>query len=427
MAVVLAKHSTERSINAKLNARRQQALGISHYIWRSQDDTRVRSTHAARDDQIFSWDEQLPGGFPGEDFNCRCYAEPVLDDGGCNPKTGIALDALIESAALVGSFEAAKDFGVELIAGVVDLAALIIDAVDFGVSELAVRLGLASNETEAEVMRIREQIAFELENYDQRLEQIKTAIAGFPDLAAAFVDYADAVARRAVEMRAAYLACEASEDDLREAIREEAYLRTSVAIAVIPAAGLIGSIAARSRRLLQALGKRADGLSDEAALRKIVEQIIVPSLPRGFRRAGANDVDWNARTAHERGLSYERSLAKRPDDDGRGTWLEPEYRNHPGVDFFNFDSGQATSVKTLDLGAVAYQNSSSRIYGTLSRYLRELVEFDGDGLIRPGQVKSRTLYLAVPGGGTPEQLRQIRRAVNLAEDLGINMIVEVTE
>lgn len=39
--------------DAKLNAQRQQALGVSHYIWRSQDDNRVRSTHAARDDRHF--------------------------------------------------------------------------------------------------------------------------------------------------------------------------------------------------------------------------------------------------------------------------------------------------------------------------------------------------------------------------------------
>lgn len=98
-----------RQFGAKLNAQRQQALGVSRYIWRSQDDNRVRATHAARDDQTFSWDERLPGGFPGEDFGCRCFAEPVISRTDCNPKLGLALIALTDSAALIGYAEAAKN------------------------------------------------------------------------------------------------------------------------------------------------------------------------------------------------------------------------------------------------------------------------------------------------------------------------------
>ena len=46
-------------------------------------------------------------------------------------------------------------------------------------------------------------------------------------------------------------------------------------------------------------------------------------------------------------------------------------------------------------------------------------------MIDPGKVEARVLQLAVPEG-SPEQMSQIRRAVDLAEDLGIEMIVEVT-
>lgn len=381
-----------RQFAAKLNARRQQALGISHYIWRSQDDNRVRSTHASRDNQTFSWDERLPGGFPGEDFGCRCYSEPVLSPDLCEPKLGLALTAAIESAALIGYAEAAKDFGPELVGGVLDLVNLAIDTVDYGISELAVLLGIAGDERESEVERVRQQIAYEIENYDKRLEQLTEAIRGLPDLAVAFLDYVDAVTRRAAEMRIAYLRCEVSETELREAIREEAYLRASIAIAAVPAIGLIGMIAARSRKVLRVLG----------------------------------DVDWEAETLKDRGLSYERSLAARTNDEGRGTWLEEEFRDHPGVDFFDFETGQATSVKTLDLNAYTYSTTPSQIYGTLSQYLRDLAGFDGgEGLIDIGQVTSRVLNLAVPEGSR-EQMSQIRRAVDLAEELGIEMIVEVT-
>lgn len=137
-------------------------------------------------------------------------------------------------------------------------------------------------------------------------------------------------------------------------------------------------------------------------------------------------MDWGVETLKDRGLSYERSLAERKDDEGRGTWLEEEFRDHPGVDFFDFATRQATSVKTLNLSAYTYLNSPSQIYGTLSKYLRDLAKFDEGGRVRAGQVQSRVLNLAVPEG-TPEQMSQIRRAVDLAEDLGIDMIVEVTQ
>ncbi len=47
-----------------------------YYIWRTQDDDKVRSSHAHRDGEIYSRDNPPPGGHPGKDYNCRCYAEP---------------------------------------------------------------------------------------------------------------------------------------------------------------------------------------------------------------------------------------------------------------------------------------------------------------------------------------------------------------
>ncbi|MBF0247400.1 MAG: minor capsid protein [Alphaproteobacteria bacterium] len=49
------------------------------YIWRTVGDGNVRSSHAARDGQVFSWDHPPEGGHPGEAPNCRCRAEPVED------------------------------------------------------------------------------------------------------------------------------------------------------------------------------------------------------------------------------------------------------------------------------------------------------------------------------------------------------------
>ncbi len=47
------------------------------YIWRTVKDGDVRPAHAAREGKIFSWTNPPKGGHPGEDYNCRCWAEVV--------------------------------------------------------------------------------------------------------------------------------------------------------------------------------------------------------------------------------------------------------------------------------------------------------------------------------------------------------------
>lgn len=49
----------------------------TYYIWRTQEDEKVRPFHATNNGKIFSSDNPPATGNPGEDFNCRCWAEPV--------------------------------------------------------------------------------------------------------------------------------------------------------------------------------------------------------------------------------------------------------------------------------------------------------------------------------------------------------------
>lgn len=51
------------------------------YIWRTQRDDVVRSEHAVREGQVFSWENPPPGGHPGEAYGCRCRAEPLKGPG----------------------------------------------------------------------------------------------------------------------------------------------------------------------------------------------------------------------------------------------------------------------------------------------------------------------------------------------------------
>lgn len=70
-----------RRFENELNEARQRAAGVTHYIWRSADDSKVRSSHAERDDRVFPWNHGFPDGLPGEAHNCRCYAEPAIING----------------------------------------------------------------------------------------------------------------------------------------------------------------------------------------------------------------------------------------------------------------------------------------------------------------------------------------------------------
>lgn len=50
------------------------------YRWRTAGDDKVRPSHAANEGRIFNWDRAPATGHPGEDYGCRCMAEPVEID-----------------------------------------------------------------------------------------------------------------------------------------------------------------------------------------------------------------------------------------------------------------------------------------------------------------------------------------------------------
>lgn len=79
----IEKRATDETIRAKrrlkqrLDSARQQEVGTGRYIWRTAHDERVRSSHRANDGKIFWWNKPPPTGHPGEDYNCRCKAQPA--------------------------------------------------------------------------------------------------------------------------------------------------------------------------------------------------------------------------------------------------------------------------------------------------------------------------------------------------------------
>jgi GH24 family phage-related lysozyme (muramidase) len=60
----------DESVRALNKAASQTPPG--YYVWRTVGDEKVRNSHAAFDYQIRAWDDAPD---PGEEFNCRCWAE----------------------------------------------------------------------------------------------------------------------------------------------------------------------------------------------------------------------------------------------------------------------------------------------------------------------------------------------------------------
>lgn len=87
-ANLIARTEVSKSSTALIRAQSQE-VGINWYIWRSMKDIRVRRSHKHMEDIIVSWSdppspESIGGGksmgryAPGEIYNCRCYAEPIV-------------------------------------------------------------------------------------------------------------------------------------------------------------------------------------------------------------------------------------------------------------------------------------------------------------------------------------------------------------
>ena len=78
-AKLIARDQTQKT-NAAITQQRQEALGITEYIWRTSEDERVRATHKANNGKVFRWDKPpKTTGHPGNDINCRCTSRGIID------------------------------------------------------------------------------------------------------------------------------------------------------------------------------------------------------------------------------------------------------------------------------------------------------------------------------------------------------------
>lgn len=86
-AVLIARTETARASTVLLQARCEE-VGVTHYIWRTARDGAVRPGHRVMEGRVCEWanppavreNDAIYYHHPGEIWNCRCYAEPVVTD-----------------------------------------------------------------------------------------------------------------------------------------------------------------------------------------------------------------------------------------------------------------------------------------------------------------------------------------------------------
>ncbi len=76
-AELIARDQTSK-FNGELNQRRQTALGITEYIWRTAGDFRVRPVDARNNGHTYRWNKPPAGGHPGAKVGCRCIAQAIV-------------------------------------------------------------------------------------------------------------------------------------------------------------------------------------------------------------------------------------------------------------------------------------------------------------------------------------------------------------
>ncbi len=91
----IARDQTSK-LNGDISRHRQVAAGIRGYRWRTVGDNAVRESHKERNGKFYAWNPEDVGkkledgsvmldpeaediGHPGDDYQCRCIAEAVLE------------------------------------------------------------------------------------------------------------------------------------------------------------------------------------------------------------------------------------------------------------------------------------------------------------------------------------------------------------
>lgn len=101
----------------------------------------------------------------------------------------------------------------------------------------------------------------------------------------------------------------------------------------------------------------------------------------------------------------------------------------PTIDKWDFVTGTATSIKSVDLTAASYQ-SASRLTSLMQKYIDKAAKFDGANWggvrIEPVEIITRQLEVSIPRGATAAQETVLSEMAEYARSRGVKLIVGVT-
>lgn len=388
----------ERSSEAGLEAMVGLShLGIEHYVWLSAADDRVRPGHAQRHGIVYAWDEPPEDEQPGQAFNCRCYARPVILDTPDGVPNAIAI-AAYEDRKSDANVRGLRDGTFKTIENLADFIA----SIPSGVAWMWRYSRLLRKEERgmltAEEARELESMKSERAVIVARLEEeIQAGPEGAVEDIEAALEHLALLAENAERLDRLYRQGLATEQQALEARYE-----LSVAEGLI-ASGIVGG--AFFSRLLR-FRSRSDGSNTD------LEDAVNAERARLARQPFEPDwdiiedpgIEWGGPIGRQ-GHPWEAYLDREND---LGDWIETQSRNYPTYDFFDREDRIATSAKTLDTLAPGYLDRPSRIYGRRFNYP-----------LRADMIDSKRLLLAVPRGTNPQQIIQIERAIEYAADNGV--------
>lgn len=91
-------------LSAQMLRKEHEDAGITKYKWQTMEDDRVRDGHRVLNGNIYSYDNPPDVGDgrhlnPGEDYNCRCQAIPVVEEATLNIPLASAAESMSKLAA----------------------------------------------------------------------------------------------------------------------------------------------------------------------------------------------------------------------------------------------------------------------------------------------------------------------------------------
>jgi filamentous hemagglutinin len=148
-----------------------------------------------------------------------------------------------------------------------------------------------------------------------------------------------------------------------------------------------------------------------------VNASVVPQSSTGIKWGGG---------IQEQGLPFENYLEGQM---ATGTRLPANFKT---FDFFDAETGLATSVKTLDTTTAAKVIDPGQVYSSIKGNVDSVVNFSGapslsGRTVDAAKITTREVQLAVPAGTNSAQWAQINKAIQYGQSQGVAVRVTVVK